>query len=73
MLNHIREMNDGQMMLAIVIVGLLFWLLCALACYGTVWLKETMAYRCIKLKRENARLRKYISELRRECLCGKSK
>lgn len=73
MFDWIRGLPNGAMCLLIISVGMLCWALFAAAYVGYFTFKNTLVCRYGKLKRENARLKKYISELRRECLCGKSK
>ena len=73
MLDYIRNMPDLSMVLTIIAIGMLSWSLFVAIIIGINALKQSTICQYAKLKRENARLRKYISELRKECLCGKSR
>jgi len=71
MMNWIRSLSDPLLILAMVVSGTLFWIL--VIAISILWdkLKDTMEAKYLGLKRENARLRKYISAMRKEKISGR--
>lgn len=71
MMNWIRSLSDPLLILAMVVFGTLFWIL--VIAISILWdkLKDTMVAKYLGLKRENARLRKYISAMRKEKISGR--
>ena len=71
MMNWIRNLSDPLLILAMVVFGTLFWIL--VIAISILWdkLKDTMVAKYLGLKRENARLRKYISAMRKEKISGR--
>jgi len=71
MMNWIRSLSDPLLILAMVVSGTLFWIL--VIAISILWdkLKDTMVAKYLGLKRENARLRKYISAMRKEKISGR--
>lgn len=71
MMNWIRSLSDPLLILAMVVFGTLFWIL--VITISILWdkLKDTMVAKYLGLKRENARLRKYISAMRKEKISGR--
>lgn len=70
MLNYIRGLPDFFMVLVMCSFGMIAWVAWFSVHYGIPYLwrkiKRSAAHKFIQVQRENARLRKYISELRRE-------
>ena len=71
MMNWIRSLSDPLLILAMVVFGTLFWIL--VIAISILWdkLKDTIVAKYLGLKRENARLRKYISAMRKEKISGR--
>lgn len=71
MMNWIRSLSDPLLILAMVVFGTLFWIL--VIAISILWgkLKNTMIAKYVEIKRENARLRKYISAMRKEKISGR--
>lgn len=70
MFEAIRNMSDGWMILTMTTLGMTAWAL--VFALPVLWEKlcDSLFFRNEKLKRENARLRKYISQLRKENMRG---
>lgn len=70
MLNYIRSLPDFDMVFVMYLFGTATWFALLFICFGIPYLwrrfKRTITYKCIQIQRDNAKLRKYISELRRE-------
>lgn len=66
MFNWIRSLPDPLLVIAMIVFGTMCWIIAL--CMVVVWsrIKDTMAIRYVNLKRENTRLRKYISKLHKE-------
>lgn len=65
MIEWIRGLPSPLLMVMMVCCGTLFWGLFALAIVLWDSVKQSTLYKYAALKRENARLKKYINQLRR--------
>lgn len=66
MIEWIRELPSPLLIIVMVCGGTLFWGLVALMIVLWDSVKQSLLYKYATLKRENARLKKYINQLRRE-------
>ena len=70
MFNYIRGLPDFSMFFVMCLLGIAIWCVWLFVRFGIPYLwrrfKRSTAHKFIQLQRENVRLRKYISELRRE-------
>ena len=70
MFSWIRSLTDGQMLSFILIAGMLGWVafVVGFIALSKLWDKVTASatYRCERLRRENARLRKKLREVNQQ-------